>query len=118
MTLRASLRVRSTPTFSKKILSRDPKDDILRSRARHLLHLRDLQKRTRGITEFVPLPFVHMEAPVFLKGRARRGPTMRECTLMHAVARLALHPHITNIQGTALQVSRFSMWILIAASSS
>jgi FO synthase len=66
--------------------------------ARHLIALRDLQKRTGGITEFVPLPFVHMEAPIYLKGKARRGPTFREAVLMHAVARLALHPHITNIQ--------------------
>jgi len=66
--------------------------------ARHLVRLRDLQKRTGGITEFVPLPFVHMEAPIYLKGRARPGPTFREAVLMHAVARLALHPHITNIQ--------------------
>ena len=49
-------------------------------------------------SEFVPLPFVHMEAPLYLKGRARRGPTFREAVLMHAVARLALHPHIQNIQ--------------------
>jgi FO synthase len=66
--------------------------------ARHLLHLRDLQKETGGFTEFVPLPFVASEAPIYLKGQARRGPTFRESVLMHAVARLALHPHITNIQ--------------------
>ena len=66
--------------------------------ARHLLALRDLQIETGGFTEFVPLPFVHMEAPMYLKGAARRGPTFREAVLMHAVARVALHPHITNIQ--------------------
>jgi len=66
--------------------------------ARHLLALRDLQAETGGFTEFVPLPFVHMEAPIYLRGAARRGPTFREAVLMHAVARLALHPHITNIQ--------------------
>ena len=69
-----------------------------RSWARHLIAVRDLQKRTGGFTEFVPLPFVHMEAPIYLKGGARPGPTFREAVLMHAVARLALHPHITNIQ--------------------
>ena len=68
--------------------------------ARHLLRVRDLQKRTGGFTEFVPLPFVHMEAPLYLKGRARRGPTFREAILVHAVARLALNPHITNIQAS------------------
>jgi FO synthase len=66
--------------------------------ARHLLHIRAVQERTRGFTEFVPLPFVHMEAPLYLKGRARRGPTWREAVLMHAVSRLALHPVIPNIQ--------------------
>ena len=68
--------------------------------ARHLLRVRALQKRTGGFTEFVPLPFVHMEAPLYLRGGARRGPTFREAILVHAVARLALHPHITNIQAS------------------
>jgi len=66
--------------------------------ARHLIRLRQLQERTGGITEFVPLPFIHMEAPLYLKGRARKGPTWRETALMHAIARLALHPIIPNIQ--------------------
>ena len=66
--------------------------------ARHLLVLRDLQAETGGITEFVPLPFVHMEAPMYLRGMARKGPTLREAVLMHAVARLVLHPLIPNIQ--------------------
>jgi len=68
--------------------------------ARHLLRIRALQARTGGFTEFVPLPFVHMEAPLYLKGRARRGPTFREAVLMHAVARLALHPLVPNIQAS------------------
>jgi len=66
--------------------------------ARHLLQIRQLQQRTGGFTEFVPLPFVHMEAPLYLKGRARRGPTFREAVLMHAVARLVLHGLVDNIQ--------------------
>ena len=66
--------------------------------ARHLLALRDLQAETGGFTEFVPLPFVHMEAPMYLRGQARRGPTFREALLMHSVARLVLNPHVTNIQ--------------------
>ncbi len=71
-----------------------------RSWARHLVELREQQRRTGGFTEFVPLPFVHMEAPIFLKGRARTGPTFREAILMHAVGRLALHPWITNVQAS------------------
>ena len=66
--------------------------------ARHLLRIRALQVKTGGFTEFVPLPFVPMETPIYLKGHARRGPTWREAVLMHAVARLVLHPVITNIQ--------------------
>ena len=65
---------------------------------RHLLALRDLQVETGGFTEFVPLPFVHMEAPMYRQGRARRGPTFREAVIMHSVARLVLHPEIPNIQ--------------------
>ncbi|HXC27428.1 MAG TPA: 5-amino-6-(D-ribitylamino)uracil--L-tyrosine 4-hydroxyphenyl transferase CofH [Stellaceae bacterium] len=68
--------------------------------ARHLLRVRALQQRTGGFTEFVPLPFVPMEAPMYLKGNARRGPTFREAVLMHAVGRLALNPVIPNIQAS------------------
>ncbi len=66
--------------------------------ARHLLHLRALQRETHGISEFVPLGYVHMEAPLWRKGRTRSGPTLREAVLMHAVPRLVLHPLISNIQ--------------------
>ena len=66
--------------------------------AAHLLAIRDLQERTAGITEFVPLPFVHMEAPMHRRGLSRPGPSYREVLLMHAVARLVLHPLIGNIQ--------------------
>jgi FO synthase len=72
--------------------------DAPRNWARHLIRIRNLQSRTGGFTEFVPLPFVHMEAPLYLKGGARKGPTLREAVLMHAVARLTLHPLISNIQ--------------------
>lgn len=68
--------------------------------ARHIMRVRALQERTGGFTEFVPLPFVHMEAPMYLKGKARKGPTFREAVLMHSVARLALHGKISNIQAS------------------
>ncbi|MFN0154454.1 MAG: 5-amino-6-(D-ribitylamino)uracil--L-tyrosine 4-hydroxyphenyl transferase CofH [Gaiella sp.] len=72
--------------------------------ARHLMRAREQQQRSGGFTEFVPLPFVPMEAPMYLKGRARRGPTFGEALLIHAVARLALHPHITNIQASWVKI--------------
>ena len=100
--------------------------DTTRSWARHLLRAREQQRRSLcvssksasadseraktedgftkpssgGFTEFVPLPFVPMEAPMYLQGRARRGPTFREVLLVHAVARLALHPEIANVQAS------------------
>ncbi len=74
--------------------------DSPRSWARHLLGLREQQRRTGGFTELVPLPFVHMEAPIYLKGGARQGPTFREALLVHAVGRLALYPSITNVQAS------------------
>jgi FO synthase len=83
--------------------------------ARHLLRLRDLQERTGGFTEFVPLPFVHMEAPVYWKGRARRGPTFREAILMHAVSRLVLHPLITNIQVSWVKLGREGIRLALQA---
>jgi FO synthase len=77
-----------------------------RSWARHLLHAREQQRRSGGFTEFVPLPFVHMEAPMWLRGRARSGPTFGETLLVHAVARLALHPWITNVQVSWVKLGR------------
>jgi len=66
--------------------------------ATHLMRTRELQIETGGFTEFVPLPFVHMATPLFLRGRARKGPTFREALLMHAVARLHYATVIDNIQ--------------------
>jgi FO synthase len=66
--------------------------------ARHMVRTRELQQQTGGFTEFVPLPFVHMAAPIYLQHKARRGPTFREALLMHAIGRIAYHGHIDNIQ--------------------
>ena len=74
--------------------------------ARHLNAIRDLQMETGGFTEFVPLPFVHMEAPIYLRGKARKGPSWREAVLMHAIARLALNPVIPNIQVSWVKMGR------------
>src|SRR6185312_8004014 len=73
--------------------------------ARHLLRLRALQAESGGFTELVPLPFVHMEAPLWRRGLARPGPTFREALLMHAVGRLALHPHVRHIQTSWVKMS-------------
>jgi FO synthase len=66
--------------------------------AEHLVQLRRIQHETGGFTEFVPLPFVHMEAPNWRRGETRSGPTWREAVLMHAVSRIALDGAISNIQ--------------------
>ncbi len=68
--------------------------------ANHLEVLRQIQRRTGGITEFVPLPFVHMGSPIYLRGASRPGPTWDEVVLMHAVARLAFDGLIDNIQAS------------------
>jgi 7,8-didemethyl-8-hydroxy-5-deazariboflavin synthase CofH subunit/7,8-didemethyl-8-hydroxy-5-deazariboflavin synthase CofG subunit len=68
--------------------------------ARHLTRTRALQKETGGFTEFVPLPFVHMASPIYLQRKSRRGPTFRESILMHAVARIAYHGWVPNIQAS------------------
>ena len=83
--------------------------------ARHLLSAREQQRRSGGFTELVPLPFVHMEAPIWLKGKARSGPTFGETLLLHAVARLALHPHITNIQASWVKLGPAGVAAALAA---
>jgi len=80
-----------------------------RSWARHLLRTRDLQRETGGFTEFVPLPFVHMAAPIYLQRNARRGPTFREVLLMHAVGRIAYDGAISNIQGSWVKLGMAGM---------
>jgi FO synthase len=74
--------------------------------ARHLVRTRDLQKETGGFTEFVPLPFVHMAAPMYLQRAARRGPTFREALLMHAVGRIAYDGWIPNIQTSWVKMGK------------
>jgi 7,8-didemethyl-8-hydroxy-5-deazariboflavin synthase CofH subunit len=71
-----------------------------RSWANHIEVLRSIQRRTGGFTEFVPLPFVHMGAPIWLRGASRPGPTWDEVILVHAVARLAFIGLIDNIQAS------------------
>lgn len=80
--------------------------DVPEHWAAHLLAIRSLQAQTRGFTEFVPLPYVALEAPAYRKGQSRRGPSFREAVLMHAVARLVLHGHIDNIQTSWVKLGR------------
>ena len=103
----AGLRTTSTIMFGHV--------DAPRHWARHLLFLRRLQAQTGGFTEFVPLPFVHMEAPIALRGRARHGPTLEESLLVHAVARLALHPLITNVQASWTKLGERGAGLALAA---
>jgi len=83
--------------------------------AAHLLHIRALQQRTGGFTEFVPLPFVPMEAPMYLRGQSRRGPTFREAVLMHAVPRLVFHGLIDNIQASWVKLGEAGVAACLAA---
>ncbi|WP_211124133.1 bifunctional FO biosynthesis protein CofGH [Streptomyces yatensis] len=64
----------------------------------HLRLLAEIQQETGGFTEFVTLPFIHTNAPVYLAGIARPGPTSRDNRAVTAMARILLHPHIPNIQ--------------------
>ncbi len=64
----------------------------------HFRVLAGIQAQTGGFTEFVALPFVHQNAPIYLAGVARPGPTWRENRVVHAMARLLLHTSIDNIQ--------------------
>jgi FO synthase len=86
-----------------------------RSWARHLLRTRALQAETGGFTEFVPLPFVHMAAPLYLEGRSRRGPTFREVLLMHAVARITYGSSVPNVQVSWVKLGPTGATQLLAA---
>ena len=83
--------------------------------ARHLRRLRELQQRTGGLSEFVPLPFVAREAPIYRSGGARPGPTFREVLLVHAVARLVLHPLVSNIQTSWVKLGKDGTAACLAA---
>ncbi len=83
--------------------------------ARHLLRTAALQRETGGFTEFVPLPFVHMAAPVYLKRGARRGPTWREAVLMHSVARIAYRGLVDNIQTSWVKLGQAGALQLLRA---
>lgn len=79
----------------------------------HLRLLARLQEETGGFTEFVPLPFVHQNAPIYLAGVARPGPTMRDNQAVHAMARLLLHGRIDNIQCSWVKLGRAGCQVML-----
>ena len=83
--------------------------------AHHLLKLNNLQLETNGITEFVPLPFVADEAPIYRKGLARPGPTFKESILVHSVARILFNDKINNIQGSWVKMGLPGLKFLLTA---
>ena len=86
--------------------------------ARHMALLREIQQRTGGITEFVPLSFVHTEAPMFLRNMlddVRPGPTGMDVVKVHAIARIMLNNWIPNVQASWVKEgSRMSQLLLTA----
>ncbi len=83
--------------------------------ARHIVRTRALQDETGGFTEFVPLPFVHMASPIYLRRMSRRGPTFRESVLMHAVGRIAYAGSIDNIQASWVKLGLAGVQQLLRA---
>ncbi len=83
--------------------------------ANHYEVLRDVQRKTGMFTEFVPLPFVHMGAPIWLRGRSRPGPTWDETILIHAVARIAFDGLIDNIQASWVKTGLDGAKLLLQA---
>lgn len=84
-----------------------------RSWANHIEILREIQRSTGGFTEFVPLPFVHMGAPIWLRGLSRPGPTWDEVILMHAVSRIAFIGLIDNIQASWVKLGLDGAGVLL-----
>ena len=89
-----SLEIKSTATIMFGHI-----DDI-KSWVNHFDLIKRIQKRTKGFTEIVPLPFVHMGSPIFLQGKSMPGPTWDEVTLIHALARIYFYGLIDNIQAS------------------
>jgi len=89
-----SLGIKSTATIMFGHI-----DDI-ESWTNHYSLIRNLQERTHGFTEIVPLPFVHMGSPIYLQGKSMPGPTWDEILLIHSLARIYFHDYIDNIQAS------------------
>ncbi|MDQ6525117.1 bifunctional FO biosynthesis protein CofGH [Nocardioides sp. LHD-245] len=86
----------------------------------HLGVLKNIQDTARengssGFTEFVPLPFVHTSAPIYLAGVARPGPTLRDNLAVHAMARILLHGRIDNIQTSWVKLGTTGTQAMLSA---
>ena len=83
--------------------------------AKHFGVLKSIQEKTNGITEFVPLPFVANEAPIYMRGLSRPGPTFKESVLVHAAARIFFYDSIENIQGSWVKMGLPGLKFLLSA---
>ena len=81
----------------------------------HLCTLRGIQERTGGFTEFVPLPFVHHSAPIYLAGVARPGPTARDNRAVHAMARILLHGAVDHVQCSWVKLGEDGCRVMLAS---
>ena len=87
--------------------------DDLESWVNHFQLIKDIQIKTNGFTEIVPLPFVHMGSPIFLQGKSMPGPTWDEVILMHALARIYFHNTIDNIQASWVKLGHDGAKVLL-----
>ena len=87
--------------------------DDLESWVNHFRLIKDIQVKTNGFTEIVPLPFVHMGSPIFLQGKSMPGPTWDEVILMHALARIYFHNTIDNIQASWVKLGHDGAKVLL-----
>ena len=89
--------------------------DDLESWVNHFQLIKDIQIKTNGFTEIVPLPFVHMGSPIFLQGKSMPGPTWDEVILMHALARIYFHNTIDNIQASWVKLGHDGAKVLLSS---
>jgi FO synthase len=80
----------------------------------HIRRLAGIQDRTGGFTEFVPLPFVHQNSPIYLAGKARPSATFEDNRRMHAVARVLLDGRIPNVQVSWVKLGLDACKVILA----
>ena len=87
--------------------------DDLESWVNHFQLIKNIQIKTNGFTEIVPLPFVHMGSPIFLQGKSMPGPAWDEIVLMHSLARIYFHNTIDNIQASWVKLGHDGAKVLL-----